>query len=253
MKQTKLFLFALALVLALSGCRSSRHARRQADVSEVAPSVTLPSQEDGSTTSQTPASDKSSKKDKKKQTQTSKVQPTQVDALTAKMDLTLEAGEKGVSVGGSYRLKRGEVVQINLTYTMLFTVSVGTLELTPDYILVLDRINKRYCRVAYADVPALRQSGIDFNYLQSIFWGEAEASPAKVVSWTYSNWQNFGKGQFPGEICFTLTPGNTIYKATFSLSNLRENDNWEKQTAISSKYTAVSIDTVLKALLSVAK
>ena len=127
-----------------------------------------------------------------------KVQPTGVDALTAKLELTLETGGKSVDVGGSYRLQRDKVIQINLTYTMIITVAVGTMELTPDYILILDRLNKRYCRIRYSDVPSLEQAGIDFKYLQSIFWGEAEKSPSNILEWTYSDWQPLGNGSFPG-------------------------------------------------------
>ena len=253
MNKKLLTIIALAMLVVLAGCRSSRRAAKESN--DGAATVLLPADEtqpDESSRSKDKSSKKGGKKSEKDKDYV-KVQPTGVDALTAKLELTLEAGGKSVDVGGSYRLQRDKVIQINLTYTMIITVAVGTMELTPDYILILDRINKRYCRIQYSDVPALQQAGIDFNYLQSIFWGEAEASPTKVISWTYSRWTDLGQGQFPGQIGFTLTSGTSIYKATFDLSNIRENDNWEKQTTVPAKYTPVSIDTVIKALMSVAK
>ena len=220
MKKTISLILVAVLAVLLSACRSSRHA----------------------TTDQTTVV----------HTQP-KLQASGANALAAKLDLSLEAGSKRVNVGGNYRLKRNEVVQINLTYTMLFTISVGTMELTPDYILILDRINKRYCRIAYSDVPDLQRAGIDFDFLQRIFWGEAEPSPTKIISWTYDQWTDFGKGKFPGQICFTLSTGGKSYKATLALSNLRESADWDTRTDISQKYTSVSFDTVMKALLNAAK
>ena len=253
MNKKVLPIMVLVLLVVFAGCRSSRRAARESG--DTTAPVLLPTDEtQPGTTSK--SKDKSSKKGGKKSEKGEsyvKVQPNGVDALTAKLELTLETGGKSVDVGGSYRLQRDKVIQINLTYTMIITVAVGTMELTPDYILILDRLNKRYCRIRYSDVPSLEQAGIDFNYLQSIFWGEAEASPSNVISWTYSRWNDLGQGQFPGQIAFTLNYGTSIYKATFDLSNVRENDNWEKQTVIPSKCTQVSIDTVIKALMGLAK
>ena len=173
--------------------------------------------------------------------------------MTAKLNLTLESGNKQINVGGTYRLKRNEVVQINLTYTMLFSINVGTMELTPDYVLLIDRINKRYCRVNYDEAPELAQTGISFDYLQRVFWGEAAQSPTKTLEWGYSNWTDFEDGQFPGRIQFTLKASSSAYKATIDLSNLRANGDWDSHTEVSSKYTPVSLETVMRALMSVAK
>ena len=219
MKQTRLLLLVISLPLLFVACRSSRHA----------------------TKSGIPAVEKRSA-------------VTTVKAVTAKMNLTLESGSKSVDVGGSLRLKRDEVIQLNLTYTLIITVNVGTMEITPDYILILDRFNKRYCRVSYSDVPQLAEAGIDFAYLQRVFWGEAGESPRKeLVEWTYAGWTALGDGQFPGQTTFTAKAGSVPCRAVISLSNIRENDNWETRTEISSKYTPVSLSAVMNALMSVAK
>lgn len=219
MKQTRLLLLAISLPLLFGACRSSRHAAK--------PDISAPDTRSAVTT---------------------------VKAMTAKMNLTLESGKKSVDVGGSLRLKRDEVIQLNLTYALIVTVNVGTMEITPDYILILDRFNKRYCRVAYADVPQLAEAGIDFAYLQRVFWGEAGESPRReLVEWAYANWTALGDGQFPGQTTFTVKAGSVPYRAVISLSNIRENDSWETRTEISSKYAPVSLSAVMNALMSVAK
>jgi hypothetical protein len=52
---------------------------------------------------------------------------------------------------------------------------------------------------------------------------------------------------------FEAKPKKTSYKATIELSNLKENDSWETHTEVSSKYTPISLESVMKALMSVAK
>lgn len=248
MKTKKLILLVAVGALVLSGCRSSRHAQRT-DSSTSPTQTEYPADTQGNKKSKDKKeADKQKEKDARK---TPKA--TGVNAVTAKQNMTLESGGKRVNVGGTYRLKRDEVIQLNLTYTMIITVSVGTLELTPDYLLVIDRLNKRFCRVAYDEVPSLAEAGVTFDRLQRVFWGEAEPSPTPMFEWTYSDWQPLGNGEFPGKIVFEAKPKRTSYKATIELSNLKESDSWETRTEVSSKYTPISLDAVMKALMSVAK
>ncbi|MBQ8051963.1 MAG: DUF4292 domain-containing protein [Bacteroidaceae bacterium] len=250
MKLKQILFVAIAAMLVLSGCRSSRHAAKT-DINTGATTQYPPTEE------ATPAvpdtkTDKKDKKDKTKQAERPAT-PTDVDALSAKLNLTLESGKKKINVGGTYRLKRNDVIQINLVYTMIISINVGTMELTPDYILILDRMNKRYCKLAYADVPSLAEAGIDFQYLQRIFWGEADESPTKALEWTYANWEALGNGQFPTQITYSAKAKSSAYKATFNLSNLKATDRWETRTEVSSKYQSVSYDAVMKAIMNVAK
>lgn len=251
MKRLKYLMVVCGAIALLSGCRSSRQT--EADrAPELSPFYPIEQGGFSTSTDKTPETHKHKKSNKKeKEEQQATRSFSGVNTMTAKLNLMLESGQKRVNVGGTYRLKRNDVIQINLTYTMFFTINVGTLELTRDYILLLDRMNKRYCKVTYSDVPAMAQAGVDFNYLQRIFWGEAEQSPTRVLEWVYSNWTDFGQGQFPGELRFILNPnGSTTYRASFILSNLRESDDWETRTAVSSKYTEVSLETVMKALMN---
>ena len=248
------------------GCRSSKTASTDA-VTEATP-VTPPTEQVTKPVEKTPVvpeapsitntkttetKTSSSKKSKVEEVVTTPSYATNVEAMTAKMNLKLESRGKSFSVGGTYRLKRNEVIQINLTYTMIITINLGTLELTPDYILVIDRIHKRYCQVAYSEVPMLAQYGIGFDYIQSIFWGEAGSSPASNINWEYANWTSFGEGKFPTKITFTMDSGADTYKATFNLSSLKQSDNWETHTTVSSKFTPMSLESVLTAIMNYTK
>lgn len=256
MKLTKTIFMAIAVVLMLGACRSSKHAAKT-DIDTGATTQYPPTEQ--TTQPATPTKDKSDKKAKKEAEKAQKQQAktaekhTAAKAVAAKMSLTLESGKKKINVGGTYRLKRDEVIQINLVYTMIISINVGTMELTPDYILFLDRMNKRYCKMAYSDVPSLAEAGIDFQYLQSIFWGEAEESPTKALEWTYDDWTTLGDGEFPERIIFSAKVKPSSYKATFDLSNLKENGNWETHTEVSSKYQSISFDAAMKAVMSLTK
>ena len=94
----------------------------------------------------------------------------QVDALTSRLSLRLAAGDKSVSVGGSLRMKRDDVIQ--MTLVMLGLMEVGRLELTPDYFMLVNRMERQYVKAAYSDIDFCRRNGIDFYTFQSLFCAE---------------------------------------------------------------------------------
>lgn len=90
--------------------------------------------------------------------------------ISARINLSISAAKKSARVGGSLRMKRNDVVQISLV--ALGLMEVGRLELTPDYMMLVDRINHQYVKCAYEDVDFFRSAGIDFYTFQSLFWEE---------------------------------------------------------------------------------
>jgi len=51
-------------------------------------------------------------------------------------------------------------------------VEAGRIELTKDYVLIMDRINKQYLKAPWMSVDFLRNSGMNFQTLQALFWNE---------------------------------------------------------------------------------
>ena len=90
--------------------------------------------------------------------------------VTSKIKLNLSVGGQDLSLSGNLKMKRDEVIRLQLV--ALGLIEAGRIELTPDYMLVMDRINKQYIKVAYSDVDFLRESGLNFHSLQSLFWDE---------------------------------------------------------------------------------
>ena len=101
--------------------------------------------------------------------------------VTSKLNLELHVNGKSLSVGGNCNLKRDEVIQLSLV--ALGFMEVGRLEFTPQYLMMINRMEREYVKVEYADVPYLQQAGIDFYALQALFWSDVFA-PGKRQMWT---------------------------------------------------------------------
>ena len=224
--------------------------------------------------------------------------------ITAKASIKLQAGEKSAGVSGTLRMKRDDVIQLSLAFLGL--MEVGRLEITPDYFLLIDRMNHQYVRVAYSQVPFFQQSGIDFHTFQSLFWGElflpgdagkapqsqsyeqeiagdtlrltsevrrqaalhfvaslsralllqtsvvardSHADP--LMSWDYSNYKSFCGKQFPTGMLMKLSAGTLKAQVTLSLSNLKNNSDWQTRTEVNTKkYKQVSIESIIRRLAS---
>ena len=46
------------------------------------------------------------------------------------------------------------------------------MELTPDYVLIIDRLHKEYVKADYNKVAFLRDNGLNFYSLQALFWNQ---------------------------------------------------------------------------------
>lgn len=90
-------------------------------------------------------------------------------ALTARLALTLKAGTKEISVNGSLRMQRDDVIQLSLTF---LGMEVGRMEFTQQDVLLVDRFNKQYVRVPYGELDFLQRARLDFEALQALFWNE---------------------------------------------------------------------------------
>ena len=90
--------------------------------------------------------------------------------LTSKVKFSVEVGPQKLTLTGNLKMKRDDVIRLQL---MAFGfVEAGRIELTKDYVLIMDRINKQYLKAPYIQVDFLRNAGVDFYTLQSLFWNE---------------------------------------------------------------------------------
>ncbi len=73
-------------------------------------------------------------------------------------------------MNGTLRIKKGEVIQMSVA--PFLGIEVARAEISPDGILVIDRMNKRYVEVSFAEVKALAHADLDFHTLQALFLNE---------------------------------------------------------------------------------
>lgn len=92
-------------------------------------------------------------------------------AVSGKVALTLNMeGQKDTKVSATLRLKRGESIQLYVA--PLLGIEVARLEITPEGLLAVDRLNKRYVKVSFEELSRLANTELSFNVLQFLFLNE---------------------------------------------------------------------------------
>ena len=101
--------------------------------------------------------------------------------ITSKVRFSVEVGNQDISLTGSLKMKRDDVIRMQL---MAFGfVEAARLEFTKDYVLIMDRINKQYLKAPYMSIDFLRNSGLNFYSLQALFWNELFQPNRTSVDW----------------------------------------------------------------------
>ena len=139
--------------MALASCRSSKKAPKEdTDITSTTTQVTTKPTSDAQVVASILAHQQTAK------------------GLRSKVGVRLTYGGKNASASGQLKMKRDEIIQVSIT--ALGIMELGRLELTPQHLLVLDRVNNQYLQVAWTDVPELAQAGVDFTTFQALFWNE---------------------------------------------------------------------------------
>ena len=218
----------LLLCILLVSCASKKHA-----VTSTTTTTTTVVQETTTVTS--------SSKDKKK---ASEAKQNQASCITSRIRLELVSGGKNSSVGGMLRMKRDEVIQLSLvTFGIL---EVGRIEMTPDYFLLIDKVNRQYMKAAYNEVSFLRDADIDFSTLQAFFWDE---QTSYISGWERSDFANIGGWNLPTKHNITIPTQSKTIKAELTLSNLNTDSEWEKRTQVPERYKKVSVDEAISRIM----
>jgi hypothetical protein len=67
--------------------------------------------------------------------------------------------------------------------------------------------------------------------------------------WKYDNFRPFGQKPFPNFMKLSLQGAKKPMNASFSLSRLSTNSNWETRTKVSDRYEQVKLEDLIKQLL----
>ena len=226
---------------------------------------------------------------------------------TAKINLALSSSEKSISVGGTLRMKRDDVIQLSLVSFGIF--EVARIEITPEYFMGIDKINKQYVKASFEDVSFFKRAGIDFYTLQALFWDElflpgagkkmptdkqfkksmdgerakltnadsqlavlsffvniasglnrktvvsphAEGS-SPYLTWEYTDFGSLGKKSFPTWHRLSIASGSKPINAILTLSNLKNDSNWETRTDTPGRnYKEMTVEKLMSSILSLTK
>ena len=97
--------------------------------------------------------------------------------ITSKVKFSVEVGPQKLTLTGNLKMKRDDVIRLQL---MAFGfVEAGRIELTKDYILIMDRINKQYLKAPWMQVDFLpMRAGLGLNSsFQKSAWSELKFRP----------------------------------------------------------------------------
>lgn len=148
------------------------------------------------------------------------------DIVTCRMSMDLEAGKQSLSVGGNLKMKRNDVIQLSLQ--VFGFVEAGRLEMTKDYILILNRIGKQYVKASYADIPFFKENNIDFYTFQSLLWNELFVPGSQDL---LPSTANFVQTQDGNDVILTNTTKQLVVKfLTNATSNLLEKTHIQANT-----------------------
>ena len=177
--------------------------------------------------------------------QPSEAKPQEQTCVTARLRMELSYGSNDVSLGGTLRMKRDDVIQLSVvTFGIL---EVARIEMTPDYFLFVDKMGRRYVKAGYGEVDFLREAGVDFNTIQSYFWDEQATD---VAAWERSGYVAVGNRRLPTRHNITIHTGSRTVKANLTLSGLSADSNWEKRTDVPSRYSQVPVDELLTRIMN---
>lgn len=92
------------------------------------------------------------------------------DRVSGKVAVALNADGKTTRFTASVRIKRGEVIQLSVA--PLLGIEVARVEISPDGLLLIDRLHKQYVHASFKMLAALAQTDLNFHILQALFLNE---------------------------------------------------------------------------------
>lgn len=153
--------------------------------------------------------------------------------LSSKVLLTVPHGGATLTVNGTMKLKSGERAQLSFLMPILRS-EVARVEVTPDELLLVDRMGKRYVRATRSELKTVLPRKADFEHLEKLL--RAAAKPG-------------GKRTLTGKELGLLS----LEKAAIELSDFSDAALTITPTELSSKYREVPLEELLELLLSLVR
>lgn len=162
---------------------------------------------------------------------TSETKAPATSYLASKLQLTIPSKKGGsMSVGGTMKMKSHERVQISLLMP-IFRTEVARIEVTPDGVLLVDRMNKRFVRATRDELKNILPKNADFARLEKILTNASLPG---------------GKSELTGkELGFP-----TLEKAKVQLYEFSTKEFSMSPTELTAKYRQVPLEQLVKMLMA---
>ena len=152
------------------------------------------------------------------------------DNLTTRARIELNVGSSSpMSVNANMRVRRGEIIRFSVA--PILGIEVARIDITPDKIMAVDRMNKRYVELGFAEISSLLNTELDFNILQSLILneifipGKDKLSVADASGFTLSPYADRARLQVKGTkrigySFFTSATDGRLEETVIALKNL---------------------------------
>ena len=200
--------------------------------------------------------------------------------ITSKVKFSVEVGQQKITLTGDLKMKRDDVIRLQL---MAFGfVEAGRIEMTKDYVLIMDRINKQYLKAPWMSVDFLRNSktnekqivdsianytlldsgddmiiGLEEGKMEYSWLASRTGAIIRManilykdrfhgntqLNWDYDEFTNLNKKAFPQKSAITLTTPEKEVKLGMTLKYIKHDTEWEPRTEISNKYREVTVES----------
>lgn len=120
-----------------------------------------------------------------------KTAPVEPAYLSSKLQLTVPNKNGSITVSGSMKMKSGERIQLSVLMPV-FRSEVMRMEVTPDEVLLIDRMNKRYVRATRDELKELLPENADFDRLEKLLFKASFRERRKSlqdVNWGFLLWR----------------------------------------------------------------
>ena len=163
--------------------------------------------------------------------------------ITSKVKFSVEVGPQKLTLTGNLKMKRDDVIRLQL---MAFGfVEAGRIELTKDYVLIMDRINKQYLKAPYIQVDFLRNSGLNFNSLRALFWNELfKPNQNKIMKHAVDTTKTYSTIESGDDMIISLEEGKMDYSwlaskstALIRMANILYKDRFNGNTQLNWDYS----------------
>ena len=101
--------------------------------------------------------------------------------LLSKLELTIPHKDAVFTVGGTMKLKRKEMIQFSLLMPILRT-EVARVQVTPDELLIVDRMNRRFVRAGDSELRYAVVSGFTYDKLEKLLRRMARDGKSKSIT-----------------------------------------------------------------------